>query len=166
MATTPKNRQNLLFLRRYAPQTFCAHFSHASNDSHSNLPHTRNFSLWYLPLLWQLPPQKNCQNLLFLRHYAFQFGGICRCYGNHTNKIVKICRFCAVMPFQAFCAHFSHASTDSHLNLPHNRNSSLGASALLWQLHPQKLSKFAVFAPLCFSNCFVHTFHMPQTIHI
>ena len=45
MATTPQNRQKLLFLHICAPQTFCAHFLHFSNDSHLNLPHTRSSSL-------------------------------------------------------------------------------------------------------------------------
>ena len=31
---------------------------------------------------------------------------------------------------ETFCAHFSHGSNDSHLNLPHTRNSSFGVSVV------------------------------------
>ena len=71
MTTTPIIVRNCCFCTPMPPQTFCAHFSHSSNELLLNLPHTRNSSLGYLPMLWQLSPQ-NYQKLLFLRCYALQ----------------------------------------------------------------------------------------------
>ena len=60
MATNPQKCQKLLFLRTYAPQTFCAHFAHASNDSHLNLPLTCNSCLGVSAVAMATTPQ-NCQ---------------------------------------------------------------------------------------------------------
>ena len=45
IVTAPQNRQKLVFLCICALQTFCAHFSHVSNDSHLNSTHTRSSNL-------------------------------------------------------------------------------------------------------------------------
>ena len=102
----------------------------------------------------------------FATPWQFRIGGICRCYGNHTPKIVKNCYFCAFVSPQTFCAHFSYVSNDSHLTSTHTRNSSLRISAVAMATPPLKLSKIGVFAHLCPPRHFVHTFHMTQTIHI
>ena len=100
------------------------HFEHTFHMPqtilHLNLPQTRNSSL----------------------------GVVCRCYGNYPPKLSKIAIF-AFVPPQTFCAHFSHASNDSHLTSTYTRSSSLELSAVAMVTTPPKSSKIAIFAHLC-----------------
>ena len=69
-------------------QTICARFSHASNDSQFNLPHTHNCGL-----------------------------GVFAVAIITTTKTDKNCYFCMVMPPQAICVDLSYASDKNDLQL-------------------------------------------------
>ena len=77
------------------PQTFCAHFSRASNDAHLNLPHTRNSSLWVSAVAVVTTTLKMPIFVQFVQNFI-------------------------VSRFYRLCAHFSHASHVLQLSLPHN----------------------------------------------
>ena len=68
--------------------------------------------------------------------------------------------------FQKSTNYFSYVSIVLQLNLPHNDSFGLGLPAVAMVTIPLKLSNIAIFAHLSSLIHFVHTFYMPQTIHI
>ena len=122
------------------PQTFCAHFSHVLNDSHLTSTHTRSSSLGISAVAMVTTPQK-CQKLLFLR--------IC---APHPDILSTY--------FTCFKQYTFDFDTQSY-------NSSLGVSAVAMVTTSQICQKLE-FLRICtpHSRDFVHTFHIPQTIHI
>ena len=109
MVTTPPNNcQKLLFLCRYATQTFCAHFPHAPNDSHLNLPHLCNFSLGVFAVAMVTTPQK---------------------IPNFVPLVQKLYNYAIL---QVVCTLFSYASCVLQINLPVNNSFGLGYRPLLW----------------------------------
>ena len=88
---------------------------------------------------------------------------------NNCQKCSFLCNPCKnfiLSQFYNICAHFSHASRVSQLNLPHYDSFGLGYLSLLWSANLPNLSKIGVCAYVLPKTVCAHFPHTLNDSHL